>query len=139
VKDVQGLVQNADAKLTGLASNLDETVKDVRGLVQNADAKMTGLASNLDGAVTDVRGLVKNVDNSIEPVFASIEGTLKSVDATLIVAQESMDSIEGATGEDSPMIYEMNRTLEEIQALARSIRVLVDHLERRPESLIRGK
>jgi len=37
------------------------------------------------------------------------------------------------------MVYEMNRTLEEIQALARSIRVLVDHLERRPESLIRGK
>jgi len=118
---------------------VDETVKDVRGLVQNADAKVTGLASNLDGAVTDVRGLVKNVDNSIEPLTASLKGTLKSVDATLIVAQKSMDNIAGATGEDSPMVYEMNRTLEEVQALARSIRVLVDYLERRPETLIRGK
>jgi len=89
--------------------------------------------------VTDVRGFVKNVDNGIEPVIAGIEGTLKSLDATLIVAQKSMVDIAGATGEGSPMVYEMNRTLEEIQALARSIRVLADHLERRPESLIRGK
>jgi paraquat-inducible protein B len=107
--------------------------------VQNADAKVTALASNLDGAVTDVRGLVKNVDNRIGPLTASIEGTLKSIDATLIVARESMDNISSATGEDSAMVYEMNRTLEEIQALARSIRVLADHFERRPESLIRGK
>ena len=137
--DVRKLVKNVDGQVGPLLSNLNETVKDVQGLVQNADAKMTGLASNLDGAVTDVRGLVKNVDNNIGPVIASIEATLKSVDATLIVAQKSMDDIAGATGENSPMIYEMNRTLEEVQALARSIRVLADHLERRPESLIRGK
>jgi len=146
LEDVRKLVKNVDGQVGPLLSNLnetvkgvDETVKEVRGLVQNADAKVTGLASNLDGAVTDVRGLVKNVDNSIEPLTASLKGTLKSVDATLIVAQKSMDNIAGATGESSPMVYEMNRTLEEVQALARSIRVLVDHLERQPESLIRGK
>jgi len=137
--DIRKLVKNVDGQVEPLASNLNETLKDVRGLVQTADAKVTELTSNLDGAVTDVRGLVKNVDNGIESVIAGIEGTLKSIDATLIVARKSMDSISGATGEDSAMVYEMNRTLEEIQALARSIRVLADHLERRPESLIRGK
>jgi paraquat-inducible protein B len=146
VGDIRKLVKNVDEQVEPLASNLNETLKDakealqdVQRLVQNADAKVTELTSNLDGAVTDVRGLVKNVDNGIEPVIAGIEGTLKSIDATLIVARKSMDNISGATGEDSAMVYEMNRTLEEIQALARSIRVLADHLERRPESLIRGK
>ena len=95
------LVQNADAKVAGLTSNLDGAVTDVRGLVKNADAKVTGLASNLDGAVTDVRGLVKNVDGRVGPLTASIEGTLKSVDATLIVAQKAMDKIAGTAGEDS--------------------------------------
>jgi paraquat-inducible protein B len=137
--DIRKLVKNVDGQVEPLASNLNETLKDVRGLVENADAKVTELTTNLDGAVTDVRGLVKNVDNGIEPVIAGIEGTLKSIDATLIVARESMDNISSATGEDSAMVYEMNRTLEEIQALARSIRVLADHFERRPESLIRGK
>jgi paraquat-inducible protein B len=107
--------------------------------VKNADTKVTGLASNLDGAVTDVRGLVKNVDNGIRPLPASIEGTLKSVDATLAVAQKTMEKIEGTAGEDSTMVYQMNRTFEEVQALTRSIRVLSDYLERHPESLIRGK
>jgi paraquat-inducible protein B len=137
--DIRKLVKNVDGQVEPLASNLNETLKDVRGLVENADAKVTELTTNLDGAVTDIRGLVKNIDHGIEPVIAGIEGTLKSIDATLIVARESMDNISSATGEDSAMVYEMNRTLEEIQALARSIRVLADHFERRPESLIRGK
>ena len=139
VKDIRGLVQNADAKVAVLTSNLDGAVKDVRGLVQNADAKVTGLASNLDETVKDVRGLVKNVDNRIGPLTASIEGTLKSVDATLIVAQKTMDNISGTAGQDSPMVYELNRTFEEVHGLARSIRLLADSLERHPESLIRGK
>ena len=137
--DIRKLVKNVDGQVEPLASNLNETLKDVRGLVQTADAKVTELTSNLDGAVTDVRGLVKNVDNRIGPLTASIEGTLKSVNDTLIVAQNAMEKIEGTVGEDATMVYELNQTLQEMQTLARSIRVLVDHLERRPESLIRGK
>jgi paraquat-inducible protein B len=139
VEDIRKLVKNVDGQVEPLASNLNETLKDVRGLVQNADTKVTEVTSNLDGAVTDVRGLVKNVDSRIEPLTASIEGTLKSVDATLIVAQNAMEKIEGTVGEDATTVYELNKTLEEMQGLARSIRVLADHLEHRPESLIRGK
>jgi paraquat-inducible protein B len=139
VGDIRKLVKNVDGQVEPLASNLNETLKDVRGLVQNADTKVTELTSNLDGAVTDARGLVKNVDNRIGPLTASIEGTLKSVDATLIVAQNAMEKIEGTVGEDATTVYELNKTLEEMQGLARSIRVLADHLEHRPESLIRGK
>jgi paraquat-inducible protein B len=144
--DVRKLVKNVDGQVGPLASNLNETLKDaqealqdVRKLVQNADAKVTALASNLDGAVTDVRGLVKNVDSRIGPLTAGIQGTLKSIDDTLIVAQDAMKKIEGTVGEDATLVYELILTLQEMQTLARSIRVLANHLERRPESLIRGK
>jgi paraquat-inducible protein B len=70
---------------------------------------------------------------------ANIEGTLKSVDATLIVAQKAMDNIASTAGENSPSIYLLNKTLEDVSALARSIRTLTDYLERRPETVIRGK
>jgi paraquat-inducible protein B len=157
VQDVRKLVQNADTRVDGLASNLDGAVTDVRGLVknvdtkvdglasnltglvQNADTKISGLASNLDEAVKDVRGLVKNVDGRIEPLHASIEGTLKTLDATLISAQKAIEKIDGTVSEDSMLIYELNKTLEDVSALARSIRTLSDYLERRPESVIRGK
>jgi len=139
VKNVDGQVEPLAANLNGTLKDVSEALQDVQKLVQNADAKVTELTANLDGAVTDVRGLVKNVDSRIGPLTASIEGTLKSVNDTLIVAQNAMEKIEGTVGEDATMVYELNQTLQEMQTLARSIRVLVDHLERRPESLIRGK
>jgi paraquat-inducible protein B len=137
--EVRHLVQNADAKVTGLSSNLDGTLTEVRGLVKNADAKVTGLTSNLDGAVTDVRRLVKNVDNNIEPVAAGIQRTLKSIDAALIAAQQGIDKFADAVGDESPIAYELLITFGELQGLARSFRILADDLQRRPESLIRGK
>jgi len=139
LEDVRKLARNVDGQVGPLASNLNETVQDIRGLVQNANVRVTGLASSLDETVKDVRGVVRNVDNRIGPLTASLEGTLKSLEATLIVAQKAMDDITGTVGEDSPMFYQMNRTFEEVQALARSIRVLTDYLERHPESLLRGK
>jgi paraquat-inducible protein B len=137
--DIRKLVKDVDGKVGPLASNLDGAVTDVRGLVKNVDTKVDGLASNLDGAVTDVRGLVKNVDGKVGPLAANIEGTLKTLDDTLIVAQKAIEKIDDAVREDSPVIYELNKALEDVSDLARSIRTLADYLERRPETVIRGK
>jgi paraquat-inducible protein B len=40
---------------------------------------------------------------------------------------------------DSPLQVKMNTALEEISGAARSLRLLMDYLERHPESLLRGK
>lgn len=103
-------------------------LEDVRKLVQNAD-----------GTVNEVRGVVKNVDNRIGPLVTSIEKSIQSADTTLTLAQKAIEKIEGTAGEDSTLVYELNKTLEEVSELARSIRVLSDHLQRHPESVIWGK
>jgi paraquat-inducible protein B len=90
------------------------------------------LASNLDG-------VVRKVDNRIDPLADSIDGTIKSTEATLNMAQKAIERIEGTVGEESSLVYELNKTLEEVSALARSIRVLSDYLQRHPESVLRGK
>ena len=130
--DVRKLTQNVDGQVGPLAS-------DVRKLVQNADGKVTGLASSLDETVKEVRGVVKRVDNGIDPLVAGIEKTIKSAEATLTAAQKAVQEIQTSTGENSTLAYELNKTLEETTALARSIRILADYLQRHPESLIWGK
>jgi len=130
--DVRKLTQNVDGQVGPLAS-------DVRKLVQNADGKVTGLASSLDETVKEVRGVVKRVDNGIDPLVAGIEKTIKSAEATLTAAQKTVQEIQTSTGENSTLAYELNKTLEETTALARSIRVLADYLQRHPESVIWGK
>ena len=138
-QDVRKLVQNVDGQVGPLTANLNDAVQDIRKLVQNADAKVAGLASSLDETVKETRDLIRDVDDQIGPLAASIEGTIKSAEATVKVAQKAIEGIEGTVGEDSTLVYELSKTLEEISALARSIRVLSDYLQRRPESAIWGK
>jgi paraquat-inducible protein B len=82
---------------------------------------------------------VRNIDSQIGPLRESIERTIKSAEVTLTVAQKAVENIEGGVGENSTLIYQLNKTLEEVNALARSVRVLADYLERHPESVIWGK
>jgi paraquat-inducible protein B len=42
-------------------------------------------------------------------------------------------------GPDAPLSVEAVRTMREVSAAARSLRVLSDYLERHPEALIQGK
>jgi paraquat-inducible protein B len=137
--DVRKLVQNVDGHTGQLASNLNETVQDARKLLQNADARVTGLAASLDETVKEARGVVQHVDDRIGPMAGSLEGVIKSADATLTLAQKAMEGIEASVGENSALLYELNKTLEDVSALARSIRVLSDYLQQHPESVIWGK
>jgi len=137
--DARKLVANINGQVGPLTSNLNETVQDVHKLVQNADAKITGLASNLDETMKDVRGVVKDVDKQLEPLGPSIAGAIKTVDETLALAKKTMQGIDTTVGQNSSLAYELDSTLEEIKELSRSIRVLANHLERRPESVIWGK
>jgi len=132
LEDARKLAKNIEGEVKPLASNLNETIQDIRKLVQNADSKVTSVASNLDG-------VIRKVDNQIDPLAGSIDGTIKSAETTLVLAQKAIERIEGTVGEESTLIYELNKTLEEVSALARSIRVLSDYLQRHPESVLRGK
>jgi paraquat-inducible protein B len=130
--DVRKLVQDVRGEVGPLATNLNETVQDIRKLVQNADSKVTSLASNLDG-------VIQKVDSRIDPLAGSIDGTIKSAEATLVMAQKAIERVEGTVGDKSTLVYELSKTLEEVSALARSVRVLSDYLQRHPESVLWGK
>ena len=143
LKDVRKLAQHLDGKIDPLSASIDGGIKDIQKLIRSIDDKTTVLATTLDETAREAKGVIRHIDHRIEPLASTIEETLRSADATLRLAEkavEQMASRVGETiGEDSPLLYEWNRTLEEISSLARSIRVLADYLERHPESVIRGK
>jgi paraquat-inducible protein B len=93
-------------------ASLTQTLKDADVLVKRLDAK---LVPDLTKTLEDVRTAVGSADR-----------VLKNTDATLF-------------GKDSPAPQDLRDTLQEVTRAARSVRVLVDYLERHPEMLIRGK
>ena len=146
-------INEAAKEVKPLAANLGEAVKDVRKLVQNVDGQVGPLASNLNEAVREAKdtiqeakatiqeakGAIKNVDSRIGSLGEGIGRTITAAEATVAVAQKTLGSIEVNVGENSPLFYELNKTLEELRGLTRSIRVLADYLQRHPESVIWGK
>ncbi|HEY7163171.1 MAG TPA: MlaD family protein [Candidatus Binatia bacterium] len=128
---VPSTVQDLEQKLTGIVAKLDKLPYDAIG-----NDVTTALVS-LNQTLQDTSKAINRIDSDVTPelkaivaevrgTIASADGILKSTDATLV-------------GKDAPAQQELRDTLREIAQAARSVRVLVDYLERHPEALIRGK
>jgi paraquat-inducible protein B len=93
-------------------ASLNQTLKDADALVKNVDAKLVPEGTK---TLQDMRNAIVSADR-----------VLKNTDATLF-------------GKDSPAPQDLRDTLQEVTRAARSVRILVDYLERHPEMLLRGK
>jgi len=128
---VPGGFANIEAKLSSILTKIDNMPLDAIGI------EVRGALSSLTQTLKDAQVLVKGVDAKLVPDLAktledmrtaigSADRVLKNTDATLY-------------GKDSPAPQDLRDTLQEVTRAARSVRVLVDYLERHPEMLIRGK
>ena len=73
----------------------------------------------------------------------TLQQTLDSVGAdsrrALQRADENLVLLQGLLGKDSPLLYRLNGTLDQIGEAARALHLLADYLERHPEALLHGK
>ncbi len=128
---VPSTVQDLEQKLTGIVAKLEKLPYEAIG------NDLTTALVSLNQTLQDTSKAINRIDSDLTPelkaivtqvrgTIASADGILKSTDATLV-------------GKDAPAQQELRDTLREIAQAARSVRVLVDYLERHPEALIRGK
>ena len=145
---IDSFVNNPDLKAS--ISELKGVMTDARRLMQNLNARVGPLANDLDATLGDARKLVHNMDRQVKPVADNVNRTVedfgklaRDMDARLGSLTDSLDqtlsSAKGVMSEDAPLIVEMENTLREISAAARSIRQLANALEQKPEALIQGK
>jgi paraquat-inducible protein B len=139
VTNLNKLVLNIDSRIEPIASTVEETVKDYGKLARNVDRQVKPVLSGIAETERHADKLVKNVDAQVTRLGSSIDEAAKSAAAALVEAKKTLSTIEGLTGEDSQLMYQITTTLKELSAAARSIRVWADYLERHPEALLRGK
>ena len=84
---------------------------------------------NLNAALSETRMLVSDLRTKVAP----------EINIVLEEARKSLANAELMLNADSPLQVKMNTALEEISGAARSLRLLMNYLERHPESLLRGK
>jgi paraquat-inducible protein B len=99
--------------------SLGETLTDARKLIGSTDT----LVGNVDSKLVPP---LKTDLEALQRVLQATEQAMKNVDATLL-------------GPNAPAQQELRDALTEFTRAARSLRVLLDYLERHPESPLRGK
>ena len=96
---------------------------------------------DLDGADLQAEAdlAVQGVDVQVKPVMKKIQTVLDSAKEAMDGATKTLVSVDGFVGDRSNTRHKLNRALEEISAAARSLKSLLNYLERHPNSLLMGK
>ena len=123
--DTRQLIPHMTARFGPLAETLDATLEDVRHLVNDVDGQVRPMVKGVNRTVADFGQLARDMNVRLESLSSRLDQTLSSA--------------RGVVSEDALLIVQMEATLREISAAARSIRQLADSLEQKPEALIQGK
>jgi paraquat-inducible protein B len=108
-------------------------------LADNADKTVTAVSSEISGTAKAYKTLAQDLDKQVDPLVAQIRMTAESIRGGVETAQSTLEAAKGVISDDSPVFVELKKTLKELSAAARSIRIWADYLERHPEALIKGK
>ncbi len=119
--------------------SVKKAVEDTRDLVQDVDKQVEPIATRMTALADHVDQLATRIHSNVEPLATSIKNTSDEATVTLKKAQATMGTIDELAGEDSIVSYRLGKTLEELGAAARSLRLLADTLNHQPESVIFGK
>lgn len=151
-----------DLNIKGVIDNLEKLSANIAKLVESGAVEETlvsvkNAANSIDQTAIVLRADVNNISQGLNKTTGELTVLLKSLNQqapaitanlnqTLVLLQQSLDqfnstaqSIDTTFAEDSPLVYQLNRTLKDVSRSADALRDLSDTLEQQPESLLRGK
>ena len=118
------------APLEEIVASISKTLERINKFpFEEVGADTRDAVQGFHQAMQDANVLMKALNSDVRPQ------TLE----TLAQAKKTMAALEKAVKTDSPLNQEARGAMEELASAARAIRVLVDYLERNPDSLIYGK
>ena len=133
------LVRDMNAQVMPLASNIDRLVKDVNVQVAPLSTSVQKASDAAYAAFTQAEKTLTLQEGVPGQIAGSIKDTLASARATLQETQKTVLTIKDLVGRNGQLGYQAGKTLEDISSLSRSLRSLVDYIERHPEAFIKGK
>ena len=153
---IMAKIEEIDFK--GMTKSLTDTVEGVNQLVNSPDLKASFRAIHqtmpkVDEALLSIRKLAGTMDANFSTLSGNLEQTstatreameqatiaIKQTDGALKAAEAVMINVNGTMDQDSPTFYELRRSMRELSAAARTLRLLTGYIERNPRALIFGR
>ncbi len=138
--DVAGMMTEASSAMKGIdrlvsSPSLHAAIDSLDGTERN----LSDAAQNFSRAAVSLRVLADSLDARVPPLLNSLQGTSVRAQSTMDATDQTLAALRTTAEPRSPLIYRMNRTLDNVADAAHSIQELADYLKRNPSALVRGR
>jgi paraquat-inducible protein B len=124
-------------ELLGTLEGANRLTKGASELIQKPE--MRTALTDLQESLHSFKSILQKLDQHAEPIAMNLENAIEAGHQALEHVQTTLDLTNQVLKPDSPLQYRLIELTEELAETARSIRTLVDLLERNPDSIIFGK
>ncbi|HHH43608.1 MAG TPA: MCE family protein [Gammaproteobacteria bacterium] len=116
-----------------LPNTLEGIVASINKILDRLEkADLQGTLSNLNKLMVSTSALASSLEEDVPELADELQKTLQT-------ANRAMATLEASASSDGKIGSQLQDTLKEFSAAARSLRVMAEYLERHPEALIKGK
>ena len=142
--DVQAIA-NATRALTesesfqNLPQAAHQTLTATTELTQQLKAMISRLEPQLEQAMTSTITAAQTAERELPAIANKIQTSLDQLNTTLAAIEQTSQDASALMDPESPMIDNLNQTLNEISRAARSLNLLARTIEEEPQSLLLGR
>lgn len=140
---IPGAFEAISQSLNGVVAKIESV--DIEALGDNIVGILNGANSLVnknanEATVTDLQGSVRALRNILQNVEeGDMEATIAAARGVLVNLQTTTSKVNDVLEPGAPLQYNIIRVTDELEETARSIRSLIETLERNPNSLIFGR
>jgi paraquat-inducible protein B len=138
--DFKKLIGSVEQAANGINATVNSPA--LRSALQSLEKTMP----KVDEAIVSIRNVATTIDQNVkglsgdlQQISAEARLALKQTGAAMREVEATVASMQSSIGPDSPTFYELTRSLREVSAAARSLRLLASYLERNPRAIIFGR
>ncbi len=138
--DLEGMMTSASSAMKGIdqlvsSPGLHTAIDALGGTEQN----LSVAAQNVGRGAVRLQVLADSVNSRLPRIMTAVEGSSTRAQSTMATANQTLAALRTTAEPNSPLIYRMNRTLDNVSDAAHSIQELADYLRRNPGALLRGR
>ncbi|HEY6484606.1 MAG TPA: MlaD family protein [Steroidobacteraceae bacterium] len=119
------------------SGDLTTVLRELQSVLKNIDRATSG--PQLGHALQALDATLTRLDDLTREMQPDLKSLVKSLRDTADAAQNTLNTVQGLTGNGASTGTDLPRLMRELTAAARSVRELADYLDRHPEALLRGR
>jgi len=114
-------------------------LKAAVGNLATTEESLNRAAIGISQTAVGIRQTALKLDKEIGPLTSSLRASSQAADVALTQARATLASMQDSFGEDSPLVYQAGKTMQDLDDAARSAKQLAEYLQRNPSAPVRGR